>query len=112
LRFTGPDGSVRLSCRRDGSSIVVEVADDGEGIAADRLPTVFERQWHPGMADERSGTGLGLAIVRAIAEGHGGTAAIDSALGRGTCVSLRLPVAAAPVPLVDDTSSRATERRS
>jgi signal transduction histidine kinase len=107
LRYTAPDGWVRLSCRRDGSAVVLEVADDGEGIPADRLPTVFERRWHPGMADERSGTGLGLAIVKAIAEAHGGTAAIDSVVGRGTSVSMRLPVAAWPAPLVDDTTSRA-----
>jgi two-component system OmpR family sensor kinase len=93
LRFTGPEGTVRLSCRPDGNWLVVEVTDDGAGINDDRLPEVFERRWHPGLADERSGTGLGLAIVRAIVEAHGGTAGIRSAVGRGTTVTLRLPAA-------------------
>jgi signal transduction histidine kinase len=112
LRFTAPDGSVLLCCRRDGLAIVLEVADDGVGIAAERLPTVFEREWHPGMADERSGTGLGLAIVRAIAEAHGGTASAESSVGTdagpaGTRVRLRLPVVAAPAALLDGTTPRA-----
>jgi two-component system sensor histidine kinase BaeS len=84
---------VRLSCRPEGNWLVVEVTDDGVGIADDRLAGVFERRWHPGMADERSGTGLGLAIVKAIVEAHRGTAAIRSAVGQGTTVTLRLPVA-------------------
>jgi two-component system, OmpR family, sensor kinase len=93
LRFTDPEGMVRLSCRPQGDWLVVEVADDGAGIADHRLAGVFERRWHPGMADERSGTGLGLAIVKAIVEAHGGTAGIRSVVGRGSTVTLRLPAA-------------------
>jgi signal transduction histidine kinase len=91
LRFTDAEGTVRLGCRRDGDWLVVEVADDGAGIPEDRLATLFERRWHPGLADERSGTGLGLAIVKAIVEAHGGSAAIRSRVGSGTTVTLRLP---------------------
>src|SRR5215213_5850412 len=114
LRYTPPDGWVRLCCRRDGSSVVVEVADDGGGIPADRLPTVFQRRWHPGMADERSGTGLGLAIVKAIAEAHGGTVAIESTVrtdstAGGTRVVLRLPVAGSATTRVDGTTSETGE---
>jgi signal transduction histidine kinase len=98
LRFTGPEGTVRLSCRPEQDALVVEVCDDGAGIDEERLPEVFERRWHPGLADERSGTGLGLAIVKAIVEAHGGTAAIRSAVGQGTTVTLRLPVAGSSAP--------------
>jgi signal transduction histidine kinase len=114
LRYTAPDGWVRLCCRRDGSCVVVEVADDGAGIPADRLPTVFQRRWHPGMADERSGSGLGLAIVKAIAEAHGGTVGIESTVrtdstAGGTRVVLRLPVAGSATTRVDGTTSATDE---
>ena len=64
------------------------------------------------MAEERSGTGLGLAIVRAIAEAHGGTVGIESTVGRGTCVQLRLPVSGSAAQRVEDTTSRASEHPS
>jgi two-component system, OmpR family, sensor kinase len=96
LRYTGCDGTVSLSCRREPGHVVVEVADDGAGIAPDRLPSLFQRRWHPGFADERSGTGLGLAIVKAIVDAHGGTVAVRSAPGHGTCVVLTLPTGTAP----------------
>jgi signal transduction histidine kinase len=107
LRYTAPDGCVRLGAVADGSTVVLQVTDDGAGIPAEALPTAFERRWrHPGLADERAGTGLGLAIVKAIAEAHGGTAAIRSTLGGGTSVVLTLPVAAPPAALHDGTASR------
>ena len=106
LRFTDPEGTVRLACRRDADWVVVEVADDGAGIPPDRLSTMFERRWHPGLADERAGTGLGLAIVRAIVEAHGGSAAIRSTVGSGTTVTLRLPAAGTPASLGGTPGSR------
>jgi signal transduction histidine kinase len=109
LRYTTADGTVRLSCRQDDADVVLEVGDDGAGIPADRLPLVFERRWHPGMAEERSGTGLGLAIVKAIGEAHGGAVSIQSTVGHGTRVDLRLPVSGSPGLLVDDTTKRAWE---
>jgi signal transduction histidine kinase len=105
LRFTDPDGTVSLSCWRAGNRVHVEVADDGAGIAPERLPLVFERRWQPAYADERSGTGLGLAIVKAIAEAHGGTATARSTLGQGTAVVLELPTGSAGVPGPHDTTA-------
>jgi len=105
LRYTAPDGTVRLSCRRESGRVVVEVADDGVGIAPERLATIFERHWNPGYADERSGTGLGLAIVKAIAQAHGGSVGARSTLGRGTAVVLSLPASPSLVRGPDDSTA-------
>jgi signal transduction histidine kinase len=71
----------------DGSSAVqVAVTDDGTGIAEDVLPRIFE----PHFSTRTSGSGLGLAITRRLVEGWGGTVTIESTLGEGTTVRVRL----------------------
>jgi len=69
------------------------VRDDGEGIAPEHLPFVFERLYRadPSRARATGGAGLGLALVKRLVEAHGGTVAIDSAKGRGTQVTIVLP---------------------
>jgi two-component system heavy metal sensor histidine kinase CusS len=92
VRHTGPGGSITLSATADASSVLVTVADDGEGIADSDLPFVFDRFYRGDSA--RSSTkriGLGLSLVRSIVEMHGGSVSIDSAKGRGTRVVLALP---------------------
>lgn len=80
---------VRVNVRHEENVIVVEVEDDGPGIAPDELPRVFER-FFSRRTDGR-GTGLGLAIVRAVVEAHGGTIEACSEIGRGTRFVMRLP---------------------
>ncbi len=65
---------------------VVRVRDDGDGIASDHLPLVFE----PHFSTNTSGTGLGLAICRRLVESWGGAIAVESELDRGTTVTIRL----------------------
>jgi signal transduction histidine kinase len=88
LRHTAEAGVVRVSARSTGGGIEITVADSGEGIPADLLPRVFDRfvkgRWSPG-------SGLGLAIVRDVVEAHGGTVSIESVVGEGTTVHVRLP---------------------
>jgi signal transduction histidine kinase len=80
-------GASRVVIRaRRGEPAMVEVDDDGRGIAADVLPRVFE----PRFSTTTSGTGLGLAIARRLVEGWGGTISIASEPGRGTTVRLSL----------------------
>ena len=74
----------------DGTPAVqVAVTDDGIGIAEDVLPRIFE----PHFSTRTSGSGLGLAITRRLVEGWGGTVTIESTLGQGTTVRVRLRVA-------------------
>ncbi|HMQ66666.1 MAG TPA: HAMP domain-containing sensor histidine kinase [Arachnia sp.] len=87
--------TVRTSVRTDGGMAVIEVIDDGPGIPADALARVFERF---GRADDArahspaQSTGLGLAIVRAVVEGFGGTATVESRPSL-TRFAVRLPLA-------------------
>ena len=82
---TDDGGMIRVGCRADGERIVLEVADDGRGIADQDLPWVFERfsRLEPDRARGNGGTGLGLSIAKAIVEAHGGSIAVESAEGHG-----------------------------
>jgi signal transduction histidine kinase len=89
LRHGG--GEIRLSARRSGDGIEIDVSDDGPGFAAELEPHVFERFTSGDGNRTRSGAGLGLAIVRAIAEAHGATAMIVDTNSAGATVRLRFP---------------------
>jgi two-component system phosphate regulon sensor histidine kinase PhoR len=84
---------------RDGDRALLSVRDQGDGIGADHVPRLTERFYRVDAARSRDagGTGLGLAIVKHIVERHRGTLAFDSAPGRGTAVSVALPLVAEPV---------------
>lgn len=88
LRHTPPGGHVEVSAAREGAATVLRVRDDGEGIAPELLPRVFDR-FVKGPASD--GSGLGLAIVRDTVEAHGGTVAIAAGSARGTTVTVTLP---------------------
>lgn len=94
LKFTPSGGSVTATLAHDGPSIEVTVADTGVGIAPEDLARLGRPYEQAGDAGSRArGTGLGLSLVRALAELHGGTMSIESSLGEGTAVTVRLPVA-------------------
>jgi two-component system sensor histidine kinase BaeS len=86
-------GVVTVSAEREGLSVVIAVADEGEGIEPEDIPRVFE----PGvrLTTERPGSGLGLALVREIARGHGGDVEVDSSPGQGSTFRLVLPAVSA-----------------
>ena len=94
IRYTPAGGSVTVRVRQASGKLLVEVADTGIGIPADALPRVFDEFYRSAnaRAHNNEGTGLGLAIVRAVAEQHGGTVAVASAVGEGTRFTVELPV--------------------
>ena len=95
IKFTPSGGSVALRVERvEPARAFVRFAltDTGEGIAADKLPAVFERFWQALSADRR-GLGLGLYISRCIVEAHGGSIGAESIPGRGSTFHFTLPVA-------------------
>ena len=83
--------SVEVSARREGATIVVEVADEGEGIPAADLERMFDAGVR--LTNDRPGSGLGLAVVRTIARAHGGEVEVESAPGQGATFRLVLPAA-------------------
>jgi two-component system, NtrC family, sensor histidine kinase PilS len=96
LRAMKTGGRLRLGARVDAvssehpESVVLEVADEGVGIAADEIDAIFQ----PFRGTFSKGTGLGLAIVHRIVSDYGGDIQVSSTPGRGTTVSVRLPVRA------------------
>ena len=77
---------VAVGIAHDNDRVTIDVRDDGEGIAAETLPRVFE----PHFSTRTSGSGLGLAICRRLVEGWGGTIALTSTRGAGTTVTITL----------------------
>lgn len=84
---------VRVNVTKRGDFVEIRVADNGAGIAPEKLPHVFERFFQGDMSVSRtsSGMGLGLAIVKGIVEAHGGEVSAESRLGEGTAFTIRLP---------------------
>jgi signal transduction histidine kinase len=93
LKFTPPRGRVGVSLTQTEKSAEIVVQDTGIGIAPADLPYVFERFYRADKSRNRmtGGSGIGLAIVKAIVEAHGGTVRVESALGQGTRVIVKLP---------------------
>lgn len=74
--------------------VVIEISDNGPGIAASQLPHIFERFYRADQArgSEEGGMGLGLTIAQKIIEAHQGEIEVESQVGRGSTFRLRLPV--------------------
>lgn len=96
LRHTPRGGAVVVTAEAgSGGQVELAVQDDGEGIAAEHLPHVFERLYRADGARDRQhgGSGIGLAIVKAIVEAHGGhVTASSEGEGTGTRVAVHLPI--------------------
>ncbi|MGO4403109.1 sensor histidine kinase [Bosea sp. RAF48] len=97
IKFTPAGGRVVLAIVRDGDMIDLSVSDTGIGIAAVDLPRLGDPFFQVRGAYDRNheGTGLGLSVVRGLVGLHGGRMTVESALGVGTRVSIRLPVGCA-----------------
>ena len=89
LTYAGQGCEVTLSVQTQNSQVVLEVADNGPGLAEEDLPHVFERFWRASTLP--GGCGLGLAIVAEIAQRHSGQARVVSNLPHGLRVQLWLP---------------------
>ncbi|MGK5027602.1 ATP-binding protein [Janthinobacterium sp. RB2R34] len=94
LKFTPQGGAVDIGVVREGSRLVLTIADNGVGIRADFLPHVFERfrQADASTTRKHGGLGLGLAIVKHLVEQHGGTITASSpGDSQGATFTVRLP---------------------
>lgn len=92
IRYGKEGGLTKITCRDMLDKILVEVEDDGVGMAKSDLPRVFERFYRTdkGRSREQGGTGLGLAIVKHIIENHGEKVSVRSELGKGSTFTFTL----------------------
>jgi signal transduction histidine kinase len=93
IKFTEPGGRVVVAARLDGGEVVVTVEDTGIGIPEAFLPDAFRPFTQASTGDDREyeGSGLGLAVAQRLVDRMQGSISIDSAVGTGTCVTVRLP---------------------
>ncbi|MGZ5967635.1 MAG: hybrid sensor histidine kinase/response regulator [Polyangiales bacterium] len=102
VKFTPAGGRISVTIRAEEDPVEVTVTDNGQGIASDFLPYVFDRfrQAEGSAARRHGGLGLGLAIVRHLVELHGGTIEVASeGIRKGATFTLRLPAARIPTPV-------------
>ncbi|HKY83700.1 MAG TPA: HAMP domain-containing sensor histidine kinase [Anaerolineales bacterium] len=95
LKFSDAGGQVEVRATDDGNMAVVEVADTGSGIPEEEIGHVFEELYRGEAAKGVDGSGLGLSLVRRIVRMHDGDVDVRSRVGRGTVVTVRLPLAPA-----------------
>jgi two-component system heavy metal sensor histidine kinase CusS len=92
LRFTPENGSIQIALSERNADFEVAVSDTGCGIDPEHLPRVFDRFYRAESSRGSDGAGLGLALVKSIVDLHGGSAIIESNVGRGTTVKLVFPL--------------------
>jgi signal transduction histidine kinase len=99
IKFTPAKGQICVSCQRtgpEGEKVQISVSDTGEGIAPEKINTIFERfsQIHK---QDRRGIGLGLYIARMMVEEHPGRIWVESKLGEGSTFHFTLPLRSAAI---------------
>ena len=94
--FSKPGDMIGITARREGGMMEFTVEDQGVGIPKDQQWKVFDRFESHSHGSSHRGAGLGLSIVKKLVELHGGTVSLDSEPGRGTRVTVRLPVHGRP----------------
>jgi signal transduction histidine kinase len=107
VRHTPPGGIVVLAVQNEEDMLALRVSDTGEGIAPEKLSRIWQRFYQgeqpPQLREE--GAGLGLALVKEWVEIMGGSVAVESVVGQGSCFTVRLPLAdpcLVPDSLYDD----------
>lgn len=83
IKYSKPDGYVRIQVNQIKDSITISVSDNGIGIASEDLPLIFERFYRADKSRDRTGTGLGLSIAKWIVDAHHGKIAVQSTIDEG-----------------------------
>ncbi|WP_152594569.1 ATP-binding protein [Massilia sp. BSC265] len=103
-KYTGHGGRIVLRAWRAGEEVVVQVSDNGAGIAPEMLPQVFDlfMQGPRSLARSEGGLGIGLNVVRNLVGMHGGSVMADSAgEGQGSTFTVRLPLSGAKAQVAE-----------
>lgn len=99
LKFSPPEGTIRVSVRAEGADAVLSVEDQGIGIESELLPHVFDLFVQGAVTPDRKrgGLGIGLTLVRRLVELHGGRVGVTSdGTGQGSIFTVRLPMTSGP----------------
>ena len=94
FKYTPENSTVTISARREGAFVVVDVADDGPGVADCDKPHIFERFFtssNTRPVDSRRSIGLGLSLCRSIVEAHGGAIEVRDNRPHGAVFRFTLP---------------------
>jgi len=93
LKFSPSASTIKVDCSDNDEFVEVRVSDQGRGIPADHITSIFDRFAQVEAADhrEKGGKGLGLAICKSIVEAHGGAIGVESEEGKGSCFWFRIP---------------------
>lgn len=94
IKYTEPNGKVKVRIEKSGGKLVLSVKDTGVGIPEEHLPRLFERFYRVDKSRDRAkgGTGLGLAIVKHIVLSMKGEIKVESEIGKGTTFTVSLPM--------------------
>jgi len=95
VKYSTAGEEVKVVAYAHGGRVLVDVSDAGPGIAAEHHKVIFEKFGRANFGQAKPGSGLGLFISRSIAEAHGGSLEVHSALERGATFTLTLPTQAA-----------------
>lgn len=100
IKYSPAGGTIDVAVRLDGDAAVVSVKDCGIGVPEGALSRLFERYFRvPGSEKTAKGIGLGLYVTKRLVEAHGGTVKVESAVGKGSTFSFRIPVVSRATPL-------------
>jgi signal transduction histidine kinase len=91
VKYSSAGGRVHVSATADNGHVLIDVADQGPGIAPEDRELIFQKFGRSSSGTAKPGSGLGLFIARSIAEAHGGTLGVDSVPARGSVFRLDLP---------------------
>lgn len=96
IKYTPHGGHVAIRVQMDRGQALVQVRDDGAGIAPEDQPRIWQRLYRADKSRSQRGLGLGLSVVKAVVEAHGGTVTLESAPGEGSEFAVRLPAPPEP----------------
>ncbi len=92
IKYTPAGGEVHVDVHRSGDTAVLQVRDSGQGIPANELPRIFDRLFRGDASRTERGLGLGLSLVKAVVEAHGGRVEAASEPGKGSALTVNLPI--------------------
>lgn len=94
IKYTPSGGQVRVTMKREGESVQIKVSDTGIGMEDKDITRIFDKFYRVKSDRTRdiTGTGLGLSIVKGVVDAHRGTLSVESEVGKGTTVTVSLPI--------------------